>query len=390
MVVAELLVNVKDADGKPVEGATVTAGALGTKKTDKNGVADYGKVTPGTYDVTAEKSAHAPKRNDTAPKKDEKKAVSVPDGKKTVVDLVQHPQCANVAFFEGSSPRAKYFGFDHKTNIIAAVNGEYWKPVPDKGTLTMPGSKFVRNASRWVSVAIGEETEVEINFDFKGGECIPCIANSKFEVVPATIADVVTTSVTAKKAKFSIRGKAAGEASLKVLCDGKDIGWFHIWCEAKKTLRLDVACIITARAPATAYNMAALRAHFNDIYRQAVLEVDMRDLGNIDLTGNAPLAAIESSGYPATGAVPGQVRHAAALCQQGDGPERAARGGHDIAGGADHRSSGAQRRLPALLVRPDGRLFDPRHRARHRVARGLRLRGGFHHRPELVRARVRA
>ena len=27
----------------------------------------------------------------------------------------------------------------------------------------------------------------------------------------------------------------------------------------------------------------------------------MRDLGNIDLTGNAPLAAIESSGYPATG-----------------------------------------------------------------------------------------
>jgi hypothetical protein len=68
VVVAELLVNVKDADGKPVEGATVTAGALGTKKTDKNGVADYGKVTPGTYDVTAEKSAHAPKRNDTAPK----------------------------------------------------------------------------------------------------------------------------------------------------------------------------------------------------------------------------------------------------------------------------------------------------------------------------------
>lgn len=213
VTITELVVRVKDADGKPIEGAEVTAGALGSMRTDQAGVADYGQVEPGTYNITAGKAGHAPKRK--APiGKDEKAAVRIPAGSKTTVDLVQHPECANVSFFEGSTTRSKYFGFDHKTNIAAAANGEYWSPVPEKGTLALPTSKLVRDGSRWVSVAVGKHAEVEINFAFKGPECVPCIANSTFAIVPAAVAEVVTAQITEKKAAFKIREKrSARQAS---------------------------------------------------------------------------------------------------------------------------------------------------------------------------------
>ena len=303
--VAELVVIVKDLDGNPVKEAEVTAGKLGSMKTDENGVANYGEVEPGTYKVTAEKEGHSTERKGKI-KADKKRGVSVPDGTKTTVNLVQHPQCASVSFFEGPlaktpATRNKYFGFDHKTDMPAADPGHYWKPCPAHGDLNLPGDKLTRDGARWVSVAVGKEVELEIHFDFKEDECIPCISNSTFEVVPANVATVVTPKISAKKAVFKIKGAAAGQASLKVICDGKDIGWFHIWCQEEVTLNLDVCCLVTNRAPSTSYSMAALRAHFDDIFRQAVIKIDMRYLGDIDLTGNAALATVESQGYPATG-----------------------------------------------------------------------------------------
>ncbi len=297
---AELVVTVKTLDGKPVDKATVTAGALGTRYTGTDGVADFGTVAPGTYDITAEKEGHGKTRNGPVVK-DEKKAVSVPDGSRTAVSLIQHPDCANVAFFEGSTTRDRYFGFDHKTNLKPTGGTSYWDPVPAKGTLALPGSKFTRDEARWVSVAVGQEVELEINYAFKDGECIPCIANSTFQIIPANIAEVLTSRITARKASFRIKGKAEGEASLKVVCDGKDIGWFHIWCKPEATLKLDVACIITARAPASAYSLATLGEHMNDIFRQAVLKIDLFDLGTIDLSADAALATIEANGYPPAG-----------------------------------------------------------------------------------------
>jgi|GEM_PF-2495164 len=298
--VAELVVTVKNLFGKPVEGATVTAGSLGSKKTDKDGVADFGKVTPGSYDVTAKKPGHGKKRNGPE-EMDEKKAVPVPDGSKTAVNLIQHPECANVAFFEGATTRANYFGFDHKTNMKAAPNGEYWVPVPDKGTLTMPAGKFTRDEGRWVSVAVGKETELEIHFAFKGAECIPCLANSTYQIIPANVAEVVTARITAKKAVFKIKGKAKGEASLKVVCDGHDIGWFHIWCEVEKELLVDVATIVTTRTTAAAFDIAGLSTYMNDIYRQMLIKLNLKDLGTIDLSANAALAIIEAAEYPVAG-----------------------------------------------------------------------------------------
>ena len=298
--IAELVVIVKDCDGNPVQYASVSAGAAGGMSTDENGVADFGQVTAGTYTITAEKEGHSPERSGDI-EADEKTDVSVPEGSRTVVNLIQHPQCASVSFFEGPTSRPLYFGFDHKTDMHETAPGHYWKTCPAHGDLPLPENTLTRDGARWVSVAVGKEVQLEINFDFKDDECIPCISNSTFEVVPSSVATVVTPKVSAKKAVFKIKGATPGEASLKVICDGKDIGWFHIWCQHEVTLKLDVACIVTDRAPAATYNMGALRTHFEDIYRQALIKVDMLDLGQIDLTGNFILSAIESSGYPTTG-----------------------------------------------------------------------------------------
>ena len=196
-------------------------------KTNKKGIADYGEVEAGTHTIIAKKAGHAPTRN--APEGESKKEATVTDGSKTTINLIQHPICSNVSFFEGSTTRANYFGFDHKTNrVVTPGTDEYWLPTPPKGTLTLPSNKLTRDGGRWVSVAVDEETEVEIHFAFKTTDCIPCIANTTFEVKPSNIAEVVTTNINAKKATFKIKGKAEGEASLRVICDGNDIGWFKL------------------------------------------------------------------------------------------------------------------------------------------------------------------
>ncbi len=294
----QLEVTVRDCDSNPVAAVTVTAPKLGTLTTDPNGVAEFGWACADTHDVKAEKPGHSDKRNDV-PRFDEKKGVSVPAGGKTKLTLTQHPSCANVSFFEGSTTRSKYSGFDHRTNQVAtAGTDEYWLPTPAKGSLTMPGNRQTRDGGRWLAIGVGKEAEVEINFAFDPVDCIPCLANTRFEVVPADVAEAVTTEVGAKKAVFKLKGKKKGEASLKVTCAGTDIGWLHIWCEAEATLKIDVVNVVTNRAPENAWSLAAMQAVFQEIFQQAVLKIDMIDLGKVDLTGNAAFATVESTGYP--------------------------------------------------------------------------------------------
>ncbi len=302
--VARLVVNVKDLNGRPVVGARVEAVGLGAMETDENGVANFDVVTPGTYDITAEKAGHGKVRNG-AIEIDTKPAVNVPDGTTTTVNLVQHPECANVAYFQGATARNHYFGFDHKTDMVTPPNIDpvpekgYWNPVPAKGSLTAPGNRATQDGARWVSVAIGKEAEVEINYDFTGGDCIPCIANTTFEVSPASVAEVVTKKITAKQAAFKIKGLADGEATLKVKCDGKDIGWFHIYCKAEVRLFIDIDCIITSKSQPANYDVGVLSSVFADIYRQALIAIDIFDLGVVDLTGSPMAAQAEVLGYPA-------------------------------------------------------------------------------------------
>ena len=293
---ARLTVKVTDEDEFPIEGADTYAGELGTKVTDANGIANYGEVSPGTYHIAATKPGHAPARNDPEGY-DDAPDTAVPANQTTVVELIQHPLCANVAIFDGTpNGRTKFCGFDPKTDLPSSSSGNYWKPVPDHGAISM-GSRTKRDGARWVSVAAGHEAEVEIEFDFKTTECIPCIENCTFEISPGSIAEVVTKKISAKKAVFKIKGKAPGEASLKVFCDGNEIGWFHIWCRYWKKLKIDVACIVTSRTSSVAYNATAIKNLCNRIFRQAIINFSVRDLGVIDMSSDVWLGIKERTAY---------------------------------------------------------------------------------------------
>lgn len=207
----------------------------------------------------------------------------------------QAPCCPDVATFEGSTgPRSSYFGFDDKTNLVANVGAdEYWVPPTDAKTL--PGSKEDRDGARWVSVGVGREAQVEINFG--GAFTNTCLGNCTYEIVPATVAEVSSPSPTASGVAFKIKGKAAGEASVKVICDGQLRGYFHIWCVQPAVIHLDVCSIVTTRTSTGAYTSAGLKAALDEIYRQAVISFDINDLGVLDFTSDAAMAAFETPFY---------------------------------------------------------------------------------------------
>ena len=207
-----------------------------------------------------------------------------------------------MAKFEGpaSGSKSKYLGFDPKTNLVASATDAYWDPVPDAGTISM-GGREKRDGARWVSIAPGTEVELEVEFDFKGPDCISCIENSSFVITPSSVAEVVTTTVSTKKATFKIKGKSEGEASLKVFCDGNEIGWFHIWCKSWATIKVDVACILTSRTSNVAFNTGTMQTMFNDIFRQGALRFNFRHLGVVDLSSDWVLWAQEATAYNLAG-----------------------------------------------------------------------------------------
>ena len=205
------------------------------------------------------------------------------------------PCCPDVATFEGTTgPRSSYFGFDDKTNLVQNVGAdEYWIPPADPKAL--PGSKEARDGARWVSVGINQEASVEINF--AGTFTTACLSNCTYEVVPANIADITSPAITASGTTFKIKGKTAGEASLKVICDGQVRGYFHIWCVQPAVINLDVCSIVTARTTVGAYTATGLKSALDEIYRQAVISFNVLDLGVLDFTSDPTMATYETQFY---------------------------------------------------------------------------------------------
>lgn len=199
--------------------------------------------------------------------------------------------CPEVSTFEGSPTRARYFGFDPKTDLLANPGTDkYW--IPMHKAKSLPSSRTTRDGARWVSVGVGQETEVEISFSGQMGN--GCIVNCSYDISPGAVAEVVTLVATASGVAFKIKGKAEGEASLKVICQGKTIGWFHIWCKRSARIHIDIGTIVSANARAATYSSAALGAVLKRIYSQAVLDFAVHDLGTIDIRGNAAFTAIEA------------------------------------------------------------------------------------------------
>lgn len=198
---------------------------------------------------------------------------------KTVPASPVAPCCPDVAIFEQSKGnRASFFGFDDRTNLVATAGAdEYWIPPTDPKTL--PSDKETRDGARWVSVGVGKETQVTIGFGGTANKT--CLPNCTYEVAPAAVATVVTTSVTADGVAFRIKGAQAGEASLKVMCDGKLRGYFHIWCAQPVVIDVDVASIVTPNSGAVAYVLSDMEAYINEVFSQALISVRLNDAGAI-------------------------------------------------------------------------------------------------------------
>ena len=193
--------------------------------------------------------------------------------------------CPEVAIFEGPSgglsEPEKYFGFDPKTNL-AEEGEEYWIPADKKKSL--PSSKETRDGARWASVAVNEETTLEIAFDDEAAT--GCIANSEFVMSETDIIEVLTTKICAQKAEFRIKGLKEGECSIEAKCNGKTLGYVHVACFKKKKMTLNVGTILSQRARKASYDKDALSQYVNEIYRQACITVKVNDIGVIDLTDN--------------------------------------------------------------------------------------------------------
>lgn len=62
---ANLAVSVYDSSGDPVEGVEVSVDGVGASYTNADGIADFGTVQPGSYDILAIRACHRPDRIET-------------------------------------------------------------------------------------------------------------------------------------------------------------------------------------------------------------------------------------------------------------------------------------------------------------------------------------
>ena len=202
--------------------------------------------------------------------------------------------CPKVSTFSKSATRGNYSGFDDKTNLVQTVGvDEYW--IPPTKSKSLPSNKETRDGANWVSVGVGKTIEVIVSFAAYSG--VGCLGNCTYKVDNTAIAEVVTTNITANKSSFGIRGKAAGECSVEVICTGKTRGYIHIWCADVATIIVDVGTVLSTKTRVATYSAAAIQTAMNNIYRQACIEIIVKDIGTIDVTKDAAFARLESAAY---------------------------------------------------------------------------------------------
>ena len=208
-----------------------------------------------------------------------------------------------VMFGFGAQPQGKAYGYDALSNMNVSMREmlltegarqptlEYWDPAA--GQIALPANKETRDGASWVSVPLGGETQLLMGL-------LGCAsaANCTYEVVPATVAAVVDPKPAVDSDVLTIMGMAEGEASLKVSCRGKVVGYFHIWCKRMATIKVGIggisvrsathrdpgtgAPLATARATVDSAFVADLQQHLDNVYRQALIQFDVKLLGNLD------------------------------------------------------------------------------------------------------------
>ena len=207
--------------------------------------------------------------------------------------------------FSGGADSAVY-GFDDRSNKPAKPGDAYWEP-PTKAK-NLPSNRETRDGAVWVSVPLGGEADLMVFL-----EGCATASNCSYEVVDGQggasgVVEVLNPRPAGNMATLKIRGAAEGEASVKVSCRGKVIGYFHVWCKKLAKLRLGVGTIKVTSAkhkslslmtpdaymetgplPSVSgltlppmYEIPGLSEAVNATFRQALIEFDVQDLGLVD------------------------------------------------------------------------------------------------------------
>ena len=198
--------------------------------------------------------------------------------------------CPQVSKFDGSPRPDNVTGFDARTNLAQARDAdEYW--IPPDAAKSAPSDRMTQDGAAWVSVTVNGETVVEASFE--GHSSGAFIANSTFEVVPAGIAHVSPTTGSASGMSLTLRGVSAGEATVKVTCDGADIGWFHVVCYQRIILEATIGCIKTPLSKSVGYSASTLSNMLNRTFNAAGIQIALTDLGDVDLSALADITAAD-------------------------------------------------------------------------------------------------
>ncbi|RJE87275.1 reprolysin-like metallopeptidase [Paracoccus onubensis] len=199
--------------------------------------------------------------------------------------------CPLVSTFQGSSRPERVKGFDPRTNLVnQRGTGEYWVP-PEKGK-TAPSDRYTQDGAAWASVGLQQEVELEIGFEGQSGN--GCLANCTFETVPDGIIEITTPGIASNNAIFRLRGLAEGETTIKVRCDGADIGWVHVVCYAPIQIRAVVGSVVTPRTRSVGYSISAMEKVLNAAFKHALISFRLQDAGDINMGGNVGMAAKEA------------------------------------------------------------------------------------------------
>ncbi len=189
--------------------------------------------------------------------------------------------CPTVSTFEGSPVADRVYGFDARTNLAQTRNqDEYWIP-PDKAKAA-PGDLFTQDGAAWVSVGVNMTTELEISFEGQSGN--GCLTNCTFEQTNPGIVEIETQKISNDSAVFRLRGTDQGETSVRVLCQGAELGWVHVVSYFPVDVTVAVGCVLTKRTKIVDYNAQELERLLNKVFRQAIIRVSVVDAGVIDMS----------------------------------------------------------------------------------------------------------
>jgi hypothetical protein len=203
------------------------------------------------------------------------------------------------------------FGWDDRTNLPAQADRttkEYWNRPGAPGS---SGSNRDLDGSIWVAVTAGKTADIDLRFVGQSGPS--CITNVTAIVDSASVATVSPTTYASTNTRLTVTGVGAGETSVKLKCNGAEIGWFHIVCHAPKTASMVVYRInlrgasvpgpggpipgpsLTPATPFTAADMTAIKTDMDNVYAQAGITWNVTYGGVITYTTADSVAAFHAS-----------------------------------------------------------------------------------------------